>query len=83
MAGGLLLLQLRGFPGPPGQHQVPPGAKGQAGVRAYLERLGAGPAPDHDSSDGELPERRRQHYRAGGAEAVYGDGCDKVENCCG
>ena len=42
------------------------------------ERLWPGPAPDHDSGDGELPERRREHYRAGSAEAVYGDGCDKV-----
>lgn len=79
MAGGELLLQLRGFPGPPGQYKVPAGPQGQTGVRAYPERLGAGPAPDHDSGDGELPERGWQHHRAGGAEAVYGDGCDKAK----
>ena len=42
------------------------------------ERLGAGPAPDHDCGDGELPERGGEHYGAGGAETVYGNGCDKV-----
>jgi hypothetical protein len=43
------------------------------------ERLGPGPAPDHDSGDGELPERGWDDNRSGGAKAVYGDGCDKVK----
>ena len=78
VAGGELLLQFRGFPGPAGQYQVPAGAQSQTGVRAYPERLGAGPSPDHDSGDGELPERGWEHYRAGDFTAVHGDGHYKM-----
>ena len=44
----------------------------------YPEWLWPGPAQDHDSGDGELPKRQREHCCAGGFAAVYGDGCDTV-----
>jgi hypothetical protein len=45
LARGLVLLHLRGLPGPPGQPPVPSRARGQARVPPHAERLRPGPPP--------------------------------------
>ena len=66
----LLLQQFRGLPGAPRGHPLPPGAEGEAGVRAHAQRLGAGDRPDRGRDPRERPARRRLGRDPAGAGAV-------------
>ena len=68
----LVVQQYRGVPGPPREHQVPPGGEGQGRVRAHVERLGARRRPDADCDHRELPAEGRVDRDPRGAPAVDG-----------
>ena len=69
VAGGELVLGLRGLPGEEGERPVPAAGGRQAAVRAHAERLGTWRAADADSDPGELPAGRRLR---GGAQRSCG-----------
>src|SRR3989442_5262985 len=72
VARGLLVHQLRGFPGAPRGNPLPARAGREGGVRAHAERLGTG-APAHVRHAPRIPpDRARVGAPARGAPSVLG-----------
>ena len=70
--GDLLLLELRGLPGPARRDPIPPRGGREAGVRAHLERLRPRDRPHPRRHPRELPARRRLGRDPRSAATLHG-----------
>src|SRR6185295_16576916 len=68
----LVVLELRGLPGPAGQDPPPHRGEGQGLVRAHAERLGPRRRPHARGDPRELPREGRQRPDPRGAAALHG-----------
>ena len=62
VAGGVVVQQLPRLSGPSHQCALSSRSPGQAGIRAYAQRVGLGPASRPNRRFGKLPERGRQRH---------------------